>query len=967
LNTQGELGNNSGTSSSVPVLVGNAEFSGKTIVSLAGGQFHSAAYCSDGTVATWGNSSVGQLGYNSTAGTQYPVPVIPNGVLGAKTAVSISAGANHCVALCSDSTVATWGFGGDGELGNNTTANSLVPVSASTSILATGEGFAAAVSGQSADHNLGLVATPPAPGASTLAATSLSPTGATLNGTVSAAGSSATVFFDYGLTTSYGTTVSGTPTPVTGSAATAVSVSLSGLSPSTVYHYRVRASDASGTTNGADGTFTTYFSWTYNAATDVPLTANGYTAAGPASLTLNFAPPAGTTLMMVKNTGLPFISGAFSNIAQGQIVTLAYQGINYKFVANYYGGTGNDLVLQWANTRLEAWGSNVDGQIGDNSTTSRLQPVNVLTTGVLSGKTIIALAAGNVHSLALCSDGTLAAWGHNANGELGNNSTTDSHVPVLVSTSGVLSGKTVIAISVGQDHNLALCSDGTVAAWGYNGDGELGNNNTTNSLVPVLVNTSGVLSGKTVVAISAGALHSLVLCSDGTLAAWGYNTDGELGNNSTTNKSVPVLVNTSGVLSGKTVAAIAAGGSHSLAVCSDGTLASWGSNNYDQLGNDGGTSSSVPVLVDTTGVLSGKTVVSIAAGGAHSLALCSDGTLAAWGYGGDGEMGNNSTTVYNSAPVLVSTSGFLPGETIISLSAAANHSLVLCLDGTLAAWGLNNDGQLGINSSTVDSTVPVSVSTASLASGENFAMAISGQSAAHSLALVGFQPPSPPVVVTLAATSLSMTGATMNGTVNAAGFSTAVSFDYGLTTAYGTNVAGTPTPVTGSTATAVSKVLTGLSPGTTYHFRVNGVSTQGTTNGSDLTFTTLTNFQSWRQTYFGTTSNSGNAADTATPQNDGVENIIKFATGMDPTKHGVAPGKIGTSGTNLTFTYTPSAAAVADGLTFTVQYSDTLLGGSWKTDVVNQGTIGSGGSPVTATVPEGSNGHRFLQLSVTGP
>ena len=96
---------------------------------------------------------------------------------------------------------------------------------------------------------------------------------------------------------------------------------------------------------------------TWNSATDVPVTAATYTATGnTVNFTLNHAPATGANLTVVKNTTLPFIQGSFGNLAQGQQVALTYAGINYNFVANYYGGTGNDLVLQWANTRPVAWG-----------------------------------------------------------------------------------------------------------------------------------------------------------------------------------------------------------------------------------------------------------------------------------------------------------------------------------------------------------------------------------------------------------------------------------------------------------------------------------------------------------------------------------------------------------------------------------------------------------------------------------
>jgi len=438
---------------------------------------------------------------------------------------------------------------------------------------------------------------------------------------------------------------------------------------------------------------------------------------------------------VLLTTGPAFIQGTFSNLAQGQAVGLNYNGTTYQFVANYYGGSGNDLVLQWANNKIYAWGSNGNGQLGNNSTTSSSVPASVTQSGVLAGKTLISVAVGYEHSLALCSDGTLAAWGYNYFGQLGNNSTTQSNVPVLVSQSGVLAGKTVVSIVAGYYHSMALCSDGTVAAWGYNVDGQLGNSSTTNSSVPVLVTQSGVLAGKTVVSMAAGIYHSVALCSDGTVAAWGYNYEGELGNNSTTNSSVPVLVTQSGVLAGKAVVSIAAGGDHNFALCSDGTVAAWGYNYDGELGYNSTTyQSNVPVLVTQSGVLGGKTVVSLSAGMYHSLALCSDGTVAAWGDNNVWQLGNNSST-NSKVPVLVTQNGVLAGKTVVSIVAGHFHSLALCSDGTVAAWGYNADGQLG-NNSTTSSSVPVLVSTSSLGSGEKFAALAAGPTAdGHCVAL----------------------------------------------------------------------------------------------------------------------------------------------------------------------------------------------------------------------------------------
>ena len=123
--------------------------------------------------------------------------------------------------------------------------------------------------------------------------------------------------------------------------------------------------------------------------------------------------------------------------------------------------------------------------------TQSLVPVAVTTSGVLSGKTITQVTAGNSHTCALDTSGAAYCWGANGNGQLGINSTTRSPVPVAVTTTGVLSGKKLTQITGGYGHTCALDSTGAAYCWGANGNGQLGNSSTTQSLVPVAVTTSG--------------------------------------------------------------------------------------------------------------------------------------------------------------------------------------------------------------------------------------------------------------------------------------------------------------------------------------------------------------------------------------------------------------------------------------------------------------------------------------------
>jgi alpha-tubulin suppressor-like RCC1 family protein len=277
-----------------------------------------------------------------------------------------------------------------------------------------------------------------------------------------------------------------------------------------------------------------------------------------------------------------------------------------------------------------AWGSNASGELGDGTTQFRATPVKV---HIPAGTTIKAIRAGCFHSLALTTTGRVLAWGLNANGQLGNGSTTDSHIPVPVS---LPTGTTVKAISAGEAHSLALASTGQVLAWGFNAVGQLGNASTTDSDTPVPV---ALPTGIKVAGIAAGGLHSLALTSTGQVLAWGFGLQGELGNGTTNNNSdTPVMVT---LPPGTTVRQLSAGCEHSLALTSTGQVLAWGFNADGELGNDSTQDSDVPVMA---ALPQGTTATEVSAGCNHSLALTGDGHVLAWGRNDDGELGNASTT-----------------------------------------------------------------------------------------------------------------------------------------------------------------------------------------------------------------------------------------------------------------------------------------------------------------------------------
>jgi len=245
-------------------------------------------------------------------------------------------------------------------------------------------------------------------------------------------------------------------------------------------------------------------------------------------------------------------------------------------------------------------------------------------------------------------------------------------------------------IAVGRFFSCAVISDGTAKCWGGNNFGQLGDGTTTQRSMPsTVMNISGAVS------ISGGFNHACVLISDGTVKCWGNGGSGALGNGATTNSSVPVTV--SG-LSGAT--SISVHKSFACSIIAAGSAMCWGYNAYGQLGDGTITSRTTPVSVNG---LSGLPTA-IAAGGSHACAALSDGSVNCWGDNLYGQLGDGNGPTDSSTPVTV-----LSVSTAISIAAGVNHNCALLVDGTAKCWGRNEHGQLG-NGTTMNSSTPVVVS-----------------------------------------------------------------------------------------------------------------------------------------------------------------------------------------------------------------------------------------------------------------
>ncbi len=313
------------------------------------------------------------------------------------------------------------------------------------------------------------------------------------------------------------------------------------------------------------------------------------------------------------------------------------------------------------------WGYNANGQLGNGSTTQSLVPAPV--SGLSSG--VAAITTSGSHSCAVVNGGAWC-WGKNADGQLGDGTNVQQLVPVQVS--GLSSG--VTAISAGDDHTCAIV-DGGVKCWGANvGYGQLGDGTSSASRVPVGV--AGL--GSDVTALSAGRQHTCALASGGAYC-WGRADSGELGNGAS-----PVVSRTPVLVSGGNGATMVdAGGSFACMVNAAGA-ACWGFGGQGQLGNGGSTGSALaqPVAGLTGGV------TAIAAGSSYHACAIVNGALQCWGYNNAGQLGNPAAGGGTTVPIAVSGLGI----GVVQAAAGGLHTCAATSAG-LYCWGDNAYGQLG--------------------------------------------------------------------------------------------------------------------------------------------------------------------------------------------------------------------------------------------------------------------------------
>ncbi|MGV3550042.1 RCC1 domain-containing protein [Rhizobium sp.] len=361
---------------------------------------------------------------------------------------------------------------------------------------------------------------------------------------------------------------------------------------------------------------------------------------------------------------------------------------------------GNHYSLFFKDGVAYSVGENNESQLGRGEVTDvGVAWADVGAVNVPDGFTgeIVAISAGMLHGAFLTATGEVYTWGDNNLGKLGQGTTTnyESLVPTKVAA---LDGVEIASIYMANGASYAISADGVLYSWGQNTNGQLGIGSLTNTGTPTAV-SSAAFGGEKVASMAWGTSYALVLTESGEVYAMGGNVQGQLGqgnSGSATRSNVPVLVDIPG-----TVVKVMAGTNTSLAVTSDGKVWGWGQSDYGQL-IKGEIVDGVLTNADSTNTLVPTeiqglpdNVIDAHIGSRWAIALTADGEVWAWGRNDEGWLGlETSTGAIDTLIAPTKIPGF-DGINIVSIAGGPNHSLAIDDEGNIYGWGNMNQGRLG--------------------------------------------------------------------------------------------------------------------------------------------------------------------------------------------------------------------------------------------------------------------------------
>jgi phosphodiesterase/alkaline phosphatase D-like protein len=700
---------------------------------------------------------------------------------------------------------------------------------------------------------------PLAPAATTDGASAVTATGATLNGTVNANGSSTAVTFEYGLTTAYGTTVTAVQSPVTGTTDTAVSRAISGLTNGLTYHYRVAATNAGGTTYGADMVFTAGASpptATTNAATGIGTTSatlNGTINANGESTIVTFeygeTTAYGRTVFAVQS---PVVGS--TNTAVDVTVTDLLPNITYHFrvKAQSNGGTvyGADTsfstlaaptVTTDPATAVSTSGATLNGTVNANGSSTTVTFEYGLTTAYgttvpadqspVTGTTATAVSRA-VTGLTIDTTYHYRVVGQNAQG-----TTYGADMTFITSAPAAPTVTTDAATRVLQD---GATLNGTVNA---------NNADTTVTFEYGLTTAYGstVTADQSPVIGSADTPVSAAISGLTVNTLYHYRAVGVNANGTVNGADMIFTTSTAPVVATEAATGVGA---------TSATLNGTANANSDSSTSVNFQYDSVPPApfysfsaVGTPSTISGSSDLSIVAdlsgltpNTTYYYRIYAQNSLFQTSYG---DQMTFTTLPADTPPTAVTDPASAVGSTTATLNGTVNANNTTTTVTFEYGLDTNYGTTVPADQSPVTGATPTAVSSGltGLTANMTYHYRVVAQNTGNTVygADMTFTTgPLPPTASTAAATAVTTTGATLNGTVNANNDSTVVTFEYGTTIAYGTTVTADQSPVTGASATAVSRAITGLTTNTTYHYRVAAQNSSGTTYGADMTFFTGT-------------------------------------------------------------------------------------------------------------------------------
>ena len=669
-NSAGQLGDGSTTLRLAPVAVTGLS----NVVALAAGNLHTCAVVVGGTARCWGRNSAGQVGDGTTIERHSAVPVG-----GVANAVAMAGGATHTCALLSNGSVRCWGANAQGQLGDGTTVAKLlsVPVTGLSNAVALATG---------SFHTCAIRA----------------------DGTARCWGTNSNGELGDGSKTNRSA-----PVQVSGIAA-AVSAAAGGhhscaqLAGGGVQCWGLNTAGQVG-----DGTIV---------SPSPPVSVAGLvqTVAVTAGNSFSCALDAGETARCWGSNANGALGNASTITSSARPVVVAGGGgtIGGRGIT----GGGEHSCAGRASSAEACWGLNFNGQLGNgNQPNDSLLPTAVTTPSPfgtnlkLDLRGITVVTAGSDHSCSLIADGTVVCWGDNRFGQLGNGSTAQTQQLPGSAATGLTNAVTVAA---GWYHTCAVQAGGTVQCWGRNNSGQFGNGNTIDHNVPVTALAGVFIAGRltafpltNITAVAAGESHTCALSGDGHVICWGSNTHGQLGTTAATqSSSLPIAV------AGATNAvAIAAGAAHTCALLATGNVICWGLNGNGQLGDDSTTDRFAPIFVQRIvpeGRFALEGIAALGAGKEHTCALRADSRIQCWGDNVRGQLGDgNAPTDQHLAFTFVKTltpAGTFVQAAFVTLGVGFQHTCALLVSGQPLCWGRNVFGQLG-NGSRSDSAFALPV------------------------------------------------------------------------------------------------------------------------------------------------------------------------------------------------------------------------------------------------------------------